>query len=621
MKKYKLLALCVISITFAKAQKYVELAKSCNEVFPDQEVVISESKVEMTFKAVKGKPQAIESVEEFVVCTNSGNKFHYAVFYDDNSSIDKFSGFYSSIKDNYSTDGIFHSDLKIMAGVRNFYNFGEGFSVKYLKSYKDLKYLTKINFVSRFKTLEKEIKITIPEAFDVEIVERNFDGFGIVSNKVIEGKNTVYTYKLEEVENYRAESNQPGPSFIYPHVLLLVKEYSKGNDTEFFKTTADQYNWYKNLVDEIGNETETIEPIVKQLIEGKKTDQEKIESIFYWVQDNIKYIAFEDGIAGFKPASCQEVYSNLYGDCKGMANLTKEMLILAGYDARLVWLGTRRIAYDYSMPTLAADNHMICALRMDGQYIYLDPTEKFIAYKEIAERIQDRPVMIEDGNTYVLSSVNKNSPNQNYRKIKMQLDLNEDLSMNGEVEMAFSGEYKSYFLDLNKKVKKKDKEYLLQQVLSTGENKIKTEDLEIENLTQGKTPVRINGNLTIEDVASEFDGEIYIYMDPFQFYGNSKIDVERKSDYWMSFKKMESLEISVAIPEGLLVESIPEPMQIEQEGYAFEGSFNLKDNTIHYSLHAKFTSSILKKEDFIKWNKILKTIQDFYEQPIILKRK
>jgi hypothetical protein len=28
---------------------------------------------------------------------------------------------------------------------------------------------------------------------------------------------------------------------------------------------------------------------------------DKVKAIFYWVQNNIRYIAFEDGIAGFLP--------------------------------------------------------------------------------------------------------------------------------------------------------------------------------------------------------------------------------------------------------------------------------------------------------------------------------
>jgi hypothetical protein len=72
------------------------------------------------------------------------------------------------------------------------------------------------------------------------------------------------------------------------------------------------------------NDTKSLQTILNQLVAGKSSDEEKVKSIYYWVQDNIRYIAFEEVIAGFKPEAAQTVFSNKYGDCKGMANLTKE---------------------------------------------------------------------------------------------------------------------------------------------------------------------------------------------------------------------------------------------------------------------------------------------------------
>jgi hypothetical protein len=44
------------------------------------------------------------------------------------------------------------------------------------------------------------------------------------------------------------------------------------------------------------------------------------------------------------------VLQKKYGDCKGMGNLTAEMLKAIGLNGRICWLGTNHIAYDYSTP-------------------------------------------------------------------------------------------------------------------------------------------------------------------------------------------------------------------------------------------------------------------------------
>jgi hypothetical protein len=73
------------------------------------------------------------------------------------------------------------------------------------------------------------------------------------------------------------------------------------------------------------------------------------------------------------------------------------MLQLAGYDARLAWIGTRDIPYDYSLPSLVVDNHMICALFLRDSTYFLDGTESYISFGDYAYRIQGRPALIQDG--------------------------------------------------------------------------------------------------------------------------------------------------------------------------------------------------------------------------------
>lgn len=61
----------------------------------------------------------------------------------------------------------------------------------------------------------------------------------------------------------------------------------------------DQYSWYKSLVAKIEKNDEGLKPVVDDLLKGKTDDLDKVKTLFYWVQDHIKYIAFERGLAIF----------------------------------------------------------------------------------------------------------------------------------------------------------------------------------------------------------------------------------------------------------------------------------------------------------------------------------
>src|SRR2546423_317640 len=118
-----------------------------------------------------------------------------------------------------------------------------------------------------------------------------------------------------------------------------------------------------------GNDKEKIRETVAKITAGHANDLDKIKAIYYFVQDKIRYIAFEEGYSGYIPSSAQAVLDNKYGDCKGMANLLTEMLKLSGYDAHFTWIGTRAIPYPQSMLALCVNNHAITTSDLNNREI------------------------------------------------------------------------------------------------------------------------------------------------------------------------------------------------------------------------------------------------------------
>ena len=91
------------------------------------------------------------------------------------------------------------------------------------------------------------------------------------------------------------------------------------------------------------------------LIENTIDKDDKARLIFNWVQDNIKYVAFEDGMGGFIPRPAASVCHKRYGDCKDMASIITDMLRYAGIKGNITWVGSDELPYDY---TEIADGHI-----------------------------------------------------------------------------------------------------------------------------------------------------------------------------------------------------------------------------------------------------------------------
>ena len=70
------------------------------------------------------------------------------------------------------------------------------------------------------------------------------------------------------------------------------------------------YDWYYSLVKDINTQEKDkdLEALVASLTVGKDSDLEKVKAIYYWTQQNIKYIAFEYALGGFIPREANDVF-------------------------------------------------------------------------------------------------------------------------------------------------------------------------------------------------------------------------------------------------------------------------------------------------------------------------
>jgi hypothetical protein len=503
-------------------------------------------------------------------------------FYTDNDKIDQVSCLVNGYKplgfnpqhSYYSEDNIFHSDAQVCYYPIYLKEKGNKATSVFAKTTEDPRYFCSIYFPEPYRVKSKEIIVKIPRWMKVEIREMNFGSN--ITKKVSYDKRDdadVFTYTALDLPAQKKEAQSPGPTYIYPHLLFLVKSASyNGVNHTYFNTLADQYAWCHSLTKDTEANNESLKTKAKEITDGLTDDLKKIKKIFYWVQNNIRYIAFEDGIAGFKPDKADEVLRKKYGDCKGMANLTKHLLTALGYDARLCWIGTNRIAYDYSTPSLAVDNHMICALNYKGKMYFLDATETYLPFNEYAERIQGRQVLIEDGDKYILGKIPSTDVVQNRDYEKRVLTVSAS-TLTGKVTHLYKGEEKeSMFAHLHGMKKSEYEKELTKFLTNSSDNTL--QKLNISDLSNYDDELNISYDIVQRSGISTFDKEYYIEMDLRKEFGSFQIDTAvRKQDYWMQYKYNIHRETELIIPENYQIASIPENLVIKTADYEISTTY------------------------------------------------
>lgn len=610
----------------------IQKAIKIRESYSKDDVAIIESNENVNFGINKkdSKVFVTTSNKELLMNINHRADIRKYEFYDSESKIENFNLKYRNEKaarflvtdEFYKDEDLFYNDARVKYITFDFPVQGYSYIYEMGKKYEDVKYYTSIYFNDEFPVLKKVVNVVVPNWLKVELKEFNFEGNSIVKTSAVDAKNntTTYTYTLTNLPAFYKDESAPGRSYIYPHILVLAKSFTNdGKEITLFNSAADLYKWYKSLIDSMKDDTSVFKDKVTELTSKAKTDEEKIKNIYYWVQDNIRYIAFEDGIAGFKPDESNNVFQKRYGDCKGMANLIKQMLKLAGFDARLAWIGTKHIAYDYSTPSLSVDNHMICALYYEGKKYFLDGTEKYNSFGQYAERIQSKPVMVENGDTFIIEKIQSSSSETNKEIFSATIAVEND-KLKGTCAEIYSGESSSQFLYIYNNLKNDKKKDALESYLSKRNKNITVENITTSDLNNRDQQLKVNYNIAIENKVASFDNEMYVDLEYMNEFKNFELK-DRKTDYEFDYKKNYESNISLAIPDGYKVGKLPENLSIQEDNFAIAITFQQNKKEIIYKKTFVFKNGVIKFKELEKWNTFNKSLNNLFKQQITFIKK
>lgn len=491
---------------------------------------------------------------------------------------------------------------------------------------KDPHFISGNFFQSVFPIEDLEFIVDVDENVDIDFVKINFDSIKYEQN--IEKKNNriIYTFKAKQIPKLDEGEKPPPIKYVIPHIIPHIKSY-KINSTDsinVLRNLDDLYAWYKTLLnsqDECGNLND-IENVVNNTIVNCKTEIEKVEAIYRWVQKNINYIAIEVGLGGFIPECANNVFKKKYGDCKGMSNLLYNMLKMAGIQSYITWIGTTDLPYVYSeLPTPAVDNHMIVTyIDENNRYYFLDATGKYDVLGMPGSFIQGKEAMIDKENTYEIKKVPIMPCENNLLMDSIYLKISDDIiDANGHV--TFSGYY--YTIVRNRIaniLEAKEKNKFINNYFTRGNNKYLVSKTK-ETIDKEKGEIKFDYDFTIGNYITKSDDKIFVNMNIFKDVLTDKIDDDKESLLMFLMKNSYQYYVELELPENYKVNHIPENANFENEYYKYDIKYSLKDDKhLIYELYVHYNTLQLRKEEFYLFNDFSKSIYKNFREVVILEK-
>lgn len=636
MKKIVLLFYVLIPLCGALAQTSTEYVETIKKKYPDESIYVEEYLQKVVYSVTTADKSAdptlgisVSKQTDYLALINNVNYTEIET-YDSFSEIQSmnfskkttknFASMYVTMYDKaYEMDGIFHADVRKKLAPLNFASKGDMIRAEVVKTFKDHTFFQPLYFQQRFAAKKSVISVRVPKDVKIEIHKMNFDKGKVTEIVTTEEKtNTIiYTFEMENLTpTSTAGYGSTGFSMNFPHIILVVKNYSyKGVTKKGFETFDDFYTYLHNLNSEVKNDEALVKKKAEAIIAGKTTDEEKVKAIYYWIQDNIRYIAFEDGIAGYKPMAAQEVLEKKYGDCKGVANLICNMLNSVGYEAKFVWIHTNYSPYDCTIPFLGNFNHAIAYLELGGKEYFLDCTENYTAFGQNAFRIQGRKVMVEMGDTYKIVQIPMEKPSYSKYVEATQLKFNGS-SLIGTTTFEAHGDMKNTYLRRYHFAKSEDQQDYFRKLYNKSNANIDVTFSKNSDLENREIPLSVEVKYNLNNQVVIDGNEMYVNLeyDPY-FHKVLKDTVcymdmtfEESIDYYMS--------VTCPIPAGYKVKEIPNSVVIERDYCTIKLEYKQVNNAVVYSKTYIFPDGIIPKEKLKDWVSIQKQLKKAYTNQV-----
>jgi len=524
----------------------------------------------------------------------------------------------------YNQENIFFSDDKACYFDIPFVQKDSEATITLTKLYKDIRRFIFLPLAELYYTNSRTIKIIVPNWMDIDIWGQNLSENITKSSIQDETKKTItHIIQITNQPEYIIEESSPHYMHSQPYIMVIPRgSLGKSGNTRYFKTIDDLYRWSRAPLLLMNNNLSIVKEKALELTANCKSDEEKIKELCKYVQQNIRYLAISHGILGIKPDNAQDVIIKKYGDCKGMSNLLKSLLVSVGFDARLAWVATKDTERDLDITNpIPFANHMICALYQNDSLYYFDPTVKSLIFKEVPEQLQGQMALIENGEDYTISQIPRYSEHYNRDSLFIKYSII-DNKLIGKAIRSFKGESKhaiSYWMN---NMSETEKRYETEEFLKNGETQDSILNIEIKDVDFFSPEVSLKYETSRKSNINIFGNQVYINLNDTKDYQNAKIDLKKRKTAFMHPYKDYTVRVSeFLIPEGYDVDQLPPNMMISREKYSFSISYTKEKNNIRYHKKMSISDLIFEKSDFEQWNSDIDALRKAYGELIVIRKR
>lgn len=445
-----------------------------------------------------------------------------------------------------------------------------------------------------------------------------------------------YVWEARDLQPVPPEPDSPKPHTVSPRIVFNYHPASGAGQN--FNSWRDVSVWGTQLHEPSVTLDDNVAAKARELTANAKTELEKIRALAVFVQ-NLRYISVDIGIGkgnGYRPRPANLVLQRGFGDCKDKANLMRTMLKALKIEAYPVFIYSGDPTYvreEWSSPFQF--NHCIIAIKVSdetvvptvikhetlGRLLIFDATDPYTMLGDLPDHEQGSFALVAAGADGKLMKMPILPPDANKLERLADVALLPDGTLQGTIrEQAFGQTAMRYRAESRalsaSAYRTRMESWLTRRVTGAKLSKFTPNDY------QADSRFELDIEFAAPAYAQIMQGRLMMFKPAFVGRLDSLIVSDGKRVHPVLLDSSSYNEsIKVKLPEGFIVDEMPEGGRMETAFGKYSAAYEVKDGflTLHRSLTINKSTVVPDKYEDVKT--FFAQVRAAESEPVVLLKK
>jgi len=394
----------------------------------------------------------------------------------------------------------------------------------------------------------------------------------------------LHTWTVEGAGPIVVENLMPDIRELIPHVYCSPERITLAGYEGTQRDWKELGEWSWKLQEGTGDLSPEEVAKVQELTANCKTDGEKLSILYNYLRDKTRYVSVQLGIGGWKPIDAKVVSHLGYGDCKGLSNYLKSLLAAVGVKSDYYIINTEKKDLMPNYASVGLMDHAMLAVPLPelSDTVWVECTNPTypLGYRHDSCAGHEVVLIKEEGGELLRIPAYADSLTceRQYSDIVLTADGNAQMSMKRELYLDEVEPYLD-FRDEREDVRKRMLNYGIKGNPYNLAVKGVTDNFQ-DYFTKGRDFVpemTIDYTLESRSYATVNGTRLFIPVNPYPKLASIQKS-KRKNDICLSRAMCNEDIITLHIPEGYGVESIPAAVSMDTEWGHFSSEAALSED-------------------------------------------